>query len=351
VTSIGIGLIGCGWISEIAHMPSLARIPNCRVTAIADKLDERRAVGMRIFPAAKTYSEAQQLLDDPEVDAVVIALPPSQNIHIAPSAFAARKHVYLEKPLASSLIDGNSIRKSWLDSKCVGMVGYNFRRHPAAESARALVLAGALGEVVTVHSVFTWQTDGVSGWRAEANSGGSAVFDLASHHIDLVQFLFDKPVTEISARLRSIRTVDDTVDMILANARGTRMSLHASSAAGRNRNSLMLMGTKGQLMIDLLDPVPRRVESGGAGTGRIGRVLAVLPELHPKRRFGVGLESSFHSAMRTFVDACISNRLHSPTLEDGYSALAVVDAALKSNASAGTTFTVAPIATAQNAVS
>lgn len=152
---VGVGLIGCGRIARMFHLPILSGLPDARLVAVADSDPEARAAALQVAPEAVGAHDADALLELPEIDAVVICLPSHLHADAAVAAFAAAKHVYVEKPLATDLADPRRIRDAWLSSGTVGVIGFNFRFHPLHQAARRVVGNGTLGKLLAVRSVFT----------------------------------------------------------------------------------------------------------------------------------------------------------------------------------------------------
>ncbi len=333
--TLSVGLIGCGWIAEVAHMPSLAASPHARVVRLVDRMPERRDVARRFFPDAHAGDDPAALLADASIDAVVIATPPGATPPLAMQALTAGKHVFLEKPMATTLAEAGSLLAAARRAGTIHLVGYNFRRHEAVLAAVQALRAGQLGELLTLHGHFTWQSSGATGWRADPGTGGGALNDLASHHIDLAAYLAGAPVRAVSATLRGIRHAEDTADIALRTDNGVCVTIHASGAAGRNANALRLIGTRGHVAIDLTDPHAAPVLTGDPPRSRTQRLRAALAGLQPQRFVHSGREASFAATMAAFLAACQSGTPAAPTIEDGAQVLAATDAARRSAARGG----------------
>jgi len=323
---IGVGLIGCGWISEIAHLPNLLDSPRGRIIALADLSDAGRAKAMRRAPGARAYPDAAGLLANPAVEAVIIATPPSVGSSLAVAAFTAGKHVYLEKPGAISLDAAKTIRAAWLSSGKVGMIGYNFRRHVAIESALARVRAGQIGDLVSIQSVFSWAAGEDGGWRTERGSGG-VLIDLASHHIDLAALFARSGVRESYVVVRSVQRPDDTADLTLHFACGTVAGIHVSWCEGRNANFLRLYGREGHLEIDLTAQGRTRVLKGDPPRSRAARFGVALRGLDLTGLVSSGAERSFARLLDDFLAACQEGQQASPSIDDAVAVHATLDRA------------------------
>lgn len=331
---IGVGLVGCGRIARMFHLPVLRDLPSARLVAVADANTAARAAALELAPGTTGVADVEALLALPDVDAVVICLPTHLHAPAAVAAFEAGKHVYVEKPLAADVEEGRRTHQAWTASGRTGAVGFNFRFHPLYVQARRTLAVGELGEVVALRAVFSSAPREVPEWKRDRATGGGALLDLASHHVDLVRFLLDTEVTAVSASIRSRRSAEDTAAVTLQLATGGVAQLLATvSAAASDR--VEILGTTATLEVDRM--VRRRVTltpadagAGGlAGARRVllGGALATLDRLRPPP------EPSFAAALSAFVDDARAGSGSGPTIDDGLRSLVVVDAAERAAAS------------------
>lgn len=335
-----LGMIGCGWIAEAVHMPALAAMPEARVVAVADSRDVRRAVAARRFPGARPHRDAAALLADPEVEAVVVSLPPAANREVATAALEAGRHLYLEKPLALRVEDGEAILaaagRAAERTRTVAMIGFNFRRSPAVAAALAALARGDLGDLQLIQGQTSWRVDTAGTWRAApSEGGGGALSDLLSHHIDLVHLLAGRSALAVTALAHGSPDAFATVSVQLELG-GAVAQLHASHAPGRNANRLVLSGTAGEMTLDLLDPAPPAVTRGAPAFGRLGRLAEAARRFQPLRALAAPLgEPSFAVALGAFVAAAQGRVPAEPSLAAGLEVMRVVDAARRSAAARG----------------
>src|SRR5215203_3111260 len=199
MSPLRIGVIGCGQIARGIHLPVLGRIPDARVVALAEPVEASRAAAIAMAPGARSFSDYRELIQGGGLDAVVICAPPHLHAPSAIAAFEAGLHVYLEKPLAPSLAEGQRIVDAWRRARRVGMMGFNFRFHPQAERMRQRLRAGDVGTPLGVRTVFSILPHELPEWKRTRDTGGGVLLDLASHHIDLVHHLLDDPVARVYA--------------------------------------------------------------------------------------------------------------------------------------------------------
>src|SRR6478735_3361810 len=191
----------------------------------------------------------------------------------AGAAEAAAKHVLVEKPLANTLAEAESMTAAAKSARTHGiqsMIGFNYRRIPALALARELISEGRLGAVRHLRAAYLqdWLVDPNSPmtWRLNKETAGSgALGDIASHAIDQVLFLLGGPVTEVAGRLHTYTsrrpgaagledvTVDDAAWATLSLASGAIASVEVSRVASGQKNALKLeiYGSKGTILFDL----------------------------------------------------------------------------------------------------
>lgn len=305
--SLGIALVGCGWIAQAVHIPILAASTKCNVRAICDPHDRQLGRAARLLPQARPCQTVEQALEDPGVTAVIAAVPPGQNRKVAEAVLSSGRDLYLEKPLAPTTADGAAIVAAAKSGGGIAVIGFNFRRNPAVEMALGSIKSGALGQIVSIQSQVSWETDPTATWRADSAVGGGALMDLASHHIDLVLQLSASTAAAASASFRSVRAETDTADVQIQLENGVVAQIQASSAVGGNVNRLSVAGTTGRLDLDLLEPGPNRLIRGAPAYGRRGRLQSALSQFHPLAALTApGGEPSFAAALNQFVDACLA---------------------------------------------
>jgi predicted dehydrogenase len=208
--TIGIGLIGVGWMGDVharaytrlrAHFPDCAGAP--RLVAAADESSERaqRAVDALGFEEATTDWRA--VITHPAVDAVSITSPNFLHREMALAAIEAGKAIWVEKPVGTSPLETAEIAEAAARAGVISTVGLNYRQVPAVRHARDLIGFGALGEVNHFRFQFlaSYASNplGALSWRFSRDLAGAGVIaDLGSHAVDLLQFLLG-PVVRVWA--------------------------------------------------------------------------------------------------------------------------------------------------------
>ena len=334
-TTVRVGLIGCGRIAEIVHVPVLSAGRSAQLVAAADASAERRAWIAAREPHLHVYPTWEALLEDPSVEAVIIALPTALHAEAACAAFAAGKHVYCEKPLAGGFEDATRMVDAWRNAGRLGMVGFNYRFSELYQRLRAHIAAGRIGDVLQIRSVFSTTSAVLTAWRETRRTGGGVLLDLGAHHIDLVRFLLGQEVVRVSARIRTVRYDDDTavLDMELESGVSAQSFFTYGSIED---NSVEVFGQTGRLSVNhysSLDVRMTRPNRGSSdhleplrrGLGGLGRAGYAL-----RKRRAVLHDPSYAHAMAHFVSAARSSSFEGPDILDGYACAAVIEAAEES---------------------
>jgi len=268
---LNIGIIGCGKIAQVRHLPEYATRPDVKITALFD-LNQERAATLAAQYSATAYPTYEALLQNPDVDAVSVCTANDAHAEITCAALAAGKHVLCEKPMATTLADSERMVAL---AKSMGkylMIGQNQRLAAAHAKGRELIAAGAIGTPLTFDTAFchggpeTWSIDpGAGTWffdRKRAVMGAMA--DLGIHKTDLIQYLLGQTIVETKATLTtldkrladgSLIGVDDNAVCIYTMSGGALGTMTASwTNYGPEVNSTVIRGTQGVIrMYD--DPV------------------------------------------------------------------------------------------------
>lgn len=205
---IKAGIIGTGFIGP-AHVEAARRLGNVEFVAIAEANEDLAKAKAADLWIPKAYGDYQALLADPEVQVVHNCTPNHLHFEINRDILAAGKHVISEKPLAMNTAESSELVRLADESGLIHAVDFNYRYYPLVQHARAMVAAGEVGDVFTIHGSYLqdWlylQTDW--NWRLEPKMSGEsrAVADVGSHWCDLLQFITGLTITKVFADLRTI---------------------------------------------------------------------------------------------------------------------------------------------------
>ena len=190
------GMIGCGRVTENKSGPALQKARNSRLVAVASRTAEKVKDYAARHHISRWYEDAQQLIADPEVDAVYIATPPSEHKKYTLMCARAGKPVYVEKPMARTYSECQEMMRACREANVPLFVAYYRRALPKFIKIKKLVESGSIGSVrfVTVVQYQAPHSDDFDSehlpWRVIPRiAGGGRFVDLGSHTLDILDFI------------------------------------------------------------------------------------------------------------------------------------------------------------------
>ena len=191
------GFIGCGEVTEKKSGPAFSMVEGSEVVAVMSRDPKKAKSYAERHHIHKWYDDAQELVDDDEINAIYIATPPSSHATYAIMAMKAGKPVYIEKPMAASYEDCSRINRISEETGVPCFVAYYRRYLPYFLKVKELVESGKIGKVLNVQIRFAvpprdldYNSENLP-WRVQsAISGGGYFYDLAPHQLDFLQYLF-----------------------------------------------------------------------------------------------------------------------------------------------------------------
>ena len=195
---INWGFIGCGEVTEKKSGPAFNEVEGSQVVAVMIRSEQKARSYAELHHVRKWYTDAQELIDDPDVNAIYIATPPSSHATFAIMAMHAGKPVYIEKPLAASYNDCIRINRISEQTGVPCFVAYYRRYLPYFKKVKEIINSGTIGEIINVQVRFSvpprdldYKSGKEMSWRVQPDiAGGGYFYDLAPHQIDLLQDFF-----------------------------------------------------------------------------------------------------------------------------------------------------------------
>jgi len=262
------GFIGCGEVAEKKSGPAFSEVEGSGVEAVMSRSKEKARSYAQRHHIEKWYTDAQQLIDDPEVNAVYVATPPSTHALYAIMAMRAGKPVYVEKPLAASYDDCARINRVSEQTGVPCFVAYYRRYLPYFQRVKDIIDQGLIGKAVNVQVRFAvparqldYDRPEQLPWRLQPEiSGGGYFYDLAPHQFDLLQHLFGV-ITEargICANRGGLYQPEDSVSASFEFEDGLPGSgswcFVAHESAREDR--VQVIGTQGELSFSVFNYAP-----------------------------------------------------------------------------------------------
>ncbi len=263
---IKIGILGCGKIAQVRHIPEYAENPDVELAAFYNP-SRKRAEEQAEKYGGKVYDTAEELLADKSIDAVSICAANYAHAELTIKALEAGKHVLCEKPMATTLADCEAMVECAKRTGKFLMIGHNQRLAKAHVEAKRLIDQGLIGRIITFRTTFghggpeTWAINpGKNVWFFDKKKAAmGAMADLGVHKTDLIQFLTGQRVVRTTARLVTLDKrgedgeligVDDNAVCIYEMSGGAFGTMTASwTYYGAEDNSTVLYGSKGIMRI------------------------------------------------------------------------------------------------------
>ncbi len=341
---VKFGIFGAGSIAIYRHTPEISNNPWGQVVAIYDPITERAEwladqLEQRYGIEVEVAESEQAILDNPEIEAVVVATPNKHHARLTIAALEAGKHVLCEKPMATSLEDAQKMIDTAKRTGKKLMIGHNQRLMPPHVKAKQLLEQGVIGDVLSFRTSFGhagpegWSQDkGPHTWffkKEEAYVG--TMGDLGVHKTDLIRWLLGTEVKEAAAFIETLAkknekgepiTVEDNAVCILKMESGAVGQLTASwTYTAAEDNITIIYGTKGQMVLGANPdfPVEVMLANGEQAKYKVGAVATNNVQV------ASGIPDEFIDCILDDVEPRISG-------EEGKKALAIVVACLKSAA-------------------
>ncbi len=217
------GMIGCGDVTEIKSGPAFYKTENSELVAVMRRNAAKAEDYAKRHNVPKWYSDADKLINDPDVNAVYVATPPSSHAEYTIKVAEAGKPVYVEKPMAANYADCLSMINASKENNVPLFVAYYRRMLPYFVKVKELVDAGSIGDITSVNIVLHLPPSrkDINGdsenWRVDPSIAGAGYFyDLASHQFDFLDYLFGpvKNASGIASNRLGLYKAEDNVQAI-----------------------------------------------------------------------------------------------------------------------------------------
>ena len=222
-----VGVIGCGKISRMLHLPEYVAYPEAELAAVCDNNEERLRFCAEKFGARKTYSDYKKMLAEEKLDAVSVCLPNCLHHPVSMAALKAGANVLVEKPMALTSKHADEMIAAARKSKKVLMVSQTQRFSPLHQRAKEVVDSGIMGKILHVATSFGHSgPENWSPWGAwffdKKQAGFGPMADLGIHKADIVRYLTGKEVAAVNAfYTRSEKPMGDVEDNFVSSLQFT----------------------------------------------------------------------------------------------------------------------------------
>ena len=317
MSPLRLGVIGCGAIARNVHLRNARRLRGVEVVALADPSSAALEAAGRLAPRAGLHDNADALLARQDVDAVLVSAASSSHAMLAIAVLEGGRHLYLEKPVALTVADGERVAAAARAAPVVAAIGFNRRFHPLVLEARRRLRDGTLGAVVAVRTEFSEPAGAEPRpeWKKRRVAGGGAPLQLALHHVDLLRFLLGSEPVAVGAEIRSVESEDDTAAL---HFRFDECEVVVECSSVRPRcDQLELVDGDGRAL---------RVSRYDGVVTVSGRPVLTRRLVGPLARAALGRSGdlSYLPALRAFVERVGGRSIALPTVDDGLASLRAI---------------------------
>lgn len=336
---VKVGVVGIGFGARV-HLPAFQADRRCEVVALCASTEQRAAAAAARLQIPKAYGDWHRLAEDSEIDALAIAVPPALQPAIALAAAAGGKHVFCEKPVATSVDAAHAMLTAAQRAGVAHVVDFEFPEIDEWREAHRLLASGGLGQLR--HVAVSWHVEtytnrmGLDSWKQRAENGGATLNSFGSHVFHYLEWLFG-PIRRVQCHLFPFAGREEAiVNLSLELLDGTPLSVSASTVASMGTgHRLEIYGDAGTLVLEnptgdyaagfrllqgicssgCLESVPGRAK-GGADASADGRVAAVA------------------RLVNRFLGWIVDGDPTEPSLQHGLRVQRLLDAARRANSAA-----------------
>ena len=350
-----VGIIGCGFIGKV-HAYGYVNLPffydpvplRARITHVVTSRAETAEKARQMLGADVAATDYRAVTENPEVDIVHVCTPNHLHKEALVSAMQHQKHIYCDKPLVASASEADEISAALKTYRGIAQMTFQNRFFPATMRAKQIIEAGALGEILEFRACYlhggSADPNAPLKWKLTAAAGGGVIADLASHVLDLVDWLIG-PFAAVSAATRiaypqrpspadpAQKLPVDAEDCVMLLARlqsGALGTIEATKIATGSEDEIRLEihGARGGLRFNGMDPhhlefydatAPDRPLGGCRGWNRFdaGQRYAAPATAFPNPKATIGWIRSHVACLANFLHAVSAGRPAEPGLQQG----------------------------------
>jgi predicted dehydrogenase len=278
------GFLGASRIGRRALAPAVAAASGHALHAVgARDLDRARAFA-DAFDAARCYGGYQQLIDDPGLDAIYIALPNDAHLPWTVRALQAGKHVLCEKPLALTAAEVRQMLAAEQQSGRRVMEAFCHIAHPQVPRAMQMITGGAIGSLVAIEATYGMTTDRADPYRWTKHLGGGALYDIGCYCVSIMRVLSGREPVRAAAVAAMDGEVDASLTGLLDFGDGVAARFTCSYVSAYTQQ-VTLIGSKGVLTLETPFGTKNRVTRIFT-TGGVEEFAAIDPYVAMLEAFG-----------------------------------------------------------------
>jgi predicted dehydrogenase len=322
-----VGVIGCGyWGPNLIR--NFTQISRSDVTRVADLNEDRLRHMKGLYPKIVTTTNYREIISDPDIEIVAVATPVHTHHKFAREAISAKKHVFVEKPIASSSEEAEELIYLSKKNGVKLMVGHTFLFTAAVRKMKEIISSGELGEIYYISS----QRLNLGLFQKDIN----VIWDLAPHDVSIILYLLDQYPQTVSAVGSSHinTTIEDVAVMTLRFSKSMLAFIHTSWLDPDKVRKMTVVGSKKMMVYDDVQPTEKiRIYDKAV---QIPKHYDTYAEFHYSYKYGdivipkIEGDEPIFTELRHFLDSIINNEEPLSNGESGLEVVKILEAAGKS---------------------
>ncbi|MBL4631089.1 MAG: Gfo/Idh/MocA family oxidoreductase [Paraglaciecola sp.] len=249
---INWGILSTAKIGMSKVIPAMQKSQHCNIMAIASQQLTKAQSAAQQLGISSAYGSYEALLGDPDIDAIYISLPNHLHVPWSIKAIAANKHVLCEKPIALDATQAKQLQKAVDNAPHLKvMEAFMYRHHPQWLRAKQLVNTGAIGQLQTIESFFSYHNNDANNIRNIAELGGGGLMDIGCYCISLSRFIYNAEPIRVSAEMKFDKkfNTDYLTNAMLDFGYGTASFTCSTQLSPYQR--VNILGTLGRIEIEI----------------------------------------------------------------------------------------------------
>ncbi len=319
----GWALVGTGKIADDRILPGINAFAGNQLVAVVSRDPARAASFAKRFRAQHAYTSYEEMLRNPDVTVVAIHTPNSLHAEQAIAAARAGKHVFCDKPMATSAADAARVVAECEKARVTLGVNFHNRFMPCFIETRRIIESGEIGEVLVVQLEASPGANPAStraSWRTDPDVAGlGTTMSIGVHVYDILRYLLASEIVTVSAFFDTPRGVMETTNLsVFRFANGVMAQLNVNQKTPDPHNDFVIYGTRG------------RITGRGLTRSRFSGELQVLTEGGKTRNMEFPAINAHGQCVAAFSQALLDGRAFSPSGIDGLRSVQLTDAMARS---------------------
>lgn len=267
--SMNVGIIGCGDVTEKKSGPAFHKVVGSNLYAVMRRDEEKLKDYARRHGVDRYSTDPLDLLQDPAIDLIYVATPPDSHCYYTVEAAKHGKAVYVEKPMGVTVAECHEMIQACKDHHVPLFVAYYRREQAKFKKVKELIETGVLGDIRSFNYRYTSslpKLDPGRTWLLDKEAaGGGLLYDIGSHMIDTMLFLFGEvsEATGVSSNQSDAYPVNDNTSGLIKFANGVQGTVQLTFNGHHREDAMTIIGDQGSVVFSIMSNDPLRLYAEG----------------------------------------------------------------------------------------